>query len=277
MIVMPDGTEFFVFDGHTHLGGRPYQTSVVSPQHYLEEELLGDMDASGVDMAVVFPRGNPHGNYHAENSYVVEAADRHPDRLVAYARINPYYREECIDHIQEFAERGARGLKFHPFKDTGGTPVNSPDLMHPLMEEAEKAGLVVLIHSGEAWNSSPALIGDLAASFPGVTFIIAHAGLWEFHQEAIVTAKRLSNVYVDTAEVAPPRVVTNCIRNIGQDRVIYGSDRPAIAFGFEIGKVLKYADLTDSEVASVLGENLLGLLNLTPDRAARARVELAAI
>jgi predicted TIM-barrel fold metal-dependent hydrolase len=59
--------------------------------------------------------------------------------------------------------------------------------------------------------------------------------------------------------------------------VLYGSDHPFIPFGFELGKVAKYAGLTPAELRPVLGENLARLLGLSPSRAGRAVVELAAI
>jgi predicted TIM-barrel fold metal-dependent hydrolase len=106
---------------------------------------------------------------------------------------------------------------------------------------------------------------------------VAHSGLWEYHQEAIITAKRVPNLYLDTAEVGPPPVVTNCVRGVGADRVLYGSDRPAISFESEICKVAKYADLEPDEIRKVLGENLAQLLDIPIRTEGRKKVELASI
>lgn len=137
---------------------------------------------------------------------------------------------------------------------------------------------MVIIHSGESWNCTPALIGDLASSFPTVRFVAAHSGLWDYHQEAIVTAQRVPNLYLDTAEVAPPGVVANLVRGVGADRVLYGSDHPMIPLGWELRKVAQYAGLSSDEIAEVLGGNLLRLLGMeAPASSDAPTVDLAAI
>lgn len=276
MIVDQHGNEYFVFDDHTHMGMRPNRT-LIAPAEFGLEQMIGDMDAAGVDMAVAFPRANPHTDYRVENERVIGYAEAAPDRIVPYLRVQPYFMEAAVEVIAEFAERGARGLKLHPFMDTGGNVINHREMFFPLMEEVAKHDLVVIIHSGEGWNTTPALIGDLADHFPSITFIIAHSGLWEYHQEAIVTARRLQNIYLDTAEVGPPPVITNVVRGVGADRVLYGSDRPAISFEAEICKVAKYADLAPDEIRKVLGENLAKLLDIPIRLDGRKRVELASI
>ena|SRR5919202_648511 len=100
----------------------------------------------------------------------------------------------------------------------------------------------------------------------------------EYHQETIVTARRVPNLYLDTAEVAPPGVVANLVRGAGADRVLYGSDHPMIPLGWELRKVAQYAGLDRDEIAAVLGGNLLRLLGMErPDNSDAPTVELAAI
>lgn len=269
------GNEYFVFDCHTHLGSRPNAT--LGHATFDAEQMLADMDACGVDMIVGFPMANPHTDYRAQNLQLIEFMRRYPERIVAYARIQPYFREQAVAQVAEYASLGIKGLKLHPFMDFGGTPINNRELIFPLMEVAAAHAMTVLIHSGEAWNSSPALIGDLASHFPAATFIIGHSGLWEFHDQAIEVARRLPNVFLDTAETAPPGVINALVRQTSPERVLYGSDHPFIPFGFEIGKVAKYADLTPPELRLVLGENLARVLGIELNRAGRQVVELAHI
>jgi predicted TIM-barrel fold metal-dependent hydrolase len=270
-----DGTEYFVFDCHTHLGSRPNAT--LGHASFDAEQMIADMDACGVDMVVGFPMANPHTDYRAQNFRLIEFMQRHPQRIVAFARIQPYFKEQAAADIAEYARLGVKGLKLHPFMDFGGTAVNSRELIFPLMEVAAAHAMVVLIHSGESWNSSPALIGDLARHFPAATFIIGHSGLWEFHEQAIEVAQRLPNVFLDTAETAPPGVIHSLVRKTSAERVLYGSDHPFIPFGFEIGKVAKYAGLTPTELRPVLGENLARILGVSFNRAGRRVVDVGQI
>jgi hypothetical protein len=276
---MPDGTEHFVFDDHAHVGrSRPYQTSNVGVDSYHAEDLINDMDRAGVDMAVAFPRAEPNTDYEAGNSYILESAARYPTRIVPYARINPYFRDRCLDQIDEYAARGARGMKLHPFKDFGATAINSVDFIHPLLERAAQHGLVVIVHSGGPWNATPTLIGDLALSFPSVNFILAHAG-GELEEDTMVVAKLLptSNYYVDCAGVSNPKTIGRLVGALGVDHVLFGSDRASVPYGFEITKIARYAGLDSKTVAAVLGTNLLTVLGIDPDFGNYQRVDFASI
>ena len=272
------GTSYFVFDAHTHIGSRTTPSLLRRDDDFDGDDMVANLDASGVDRVVSFPRMNPHTDYSVPNQRVLQFAREHPTRIVPFVRINPYYGKQAVDQVHEYAALGARGVKLHPFMDFGSVPVNSRDLVFPVVEAAGEHDLVVTIHSGESWNCTPALIGDLASSFPGVRFVAAHSGLWEYHQEAIVTAQRAPNLYLDTAEVAPPGVVANLVRGAGADRVLYGSDHPMIPLGWELRKVAQYAGLSSDEIAAVLGGNLLRLLGMeVPASSDAPTVDLAAI
>ena len=275
MIVDDAGNEYFLFDDHCHMAFR--SNSSLGYKSFDAEQMIADMDACGVDMVVGFSMGNPHTDYRAQNEQILGFMTAHPDRIVAFARIQPLFMEKAVADVREYALRGVKGLKFNPFMDGGGTAVNSREVMFPLMEEASKHRLTVLIHSGESWNTAPSLIGDLADHFPDVSFIIGHSGLWEFHEQAIATARRVPNVFLDTTEVAPPVVVTSAVRGVGAHRVLYGSDHPYIPFGFEIGKVAKYAGLKPPEIRQVLGENLARILRMPIKREGRHAVKLSSI
>jgi predicted TIM-barrel fold metal-dependent hydrolase len=275
MIVDDDGEEYVIFDDHTHMGKRP-NPGILSAhgRAFDDATMIERMDASGVDLVVGFPLANPHTDYREYNELMLSYQERNPERIAAFARIQPLFRETAADHIAEYAKRGAKGLKFHPFMDGGANPVNDPDLMFPLMDVAAECGLPVLIHSGESWNCSPALIGDLAENFPKGRFIIGHSGLWEGHQQAIIVARRYPNIYLDVAEVGPPGVITAIVSAIGSDRVLYGSDHPFIPMGYEIGKIAKYAGLSVADKRKILGTNLAGLLGLEPTRRSKDVVSL---
>jgi predicted TIM-barrel fold metal-dependent hydrolase len=275
MLIDKQGNTYFVFDDHTHMGSRP--NLQLGSRGLDADRMVASMDENGVDMVVAFPMANPHTDYREQNEQMLSFNKQYPDRIIPFARIQPFFKEKAVADIHEFASRGARGLKFHPFMDGGANPVNNPELMFPLMEAAGEEKLTVLIHSGEVWNSAPALIGDLAENFPNVQFIIGHSGLWEFYRQSIIVARRSPNVFLDVAEITPPNVVQTLVREVGAERVLYGSDHPFIPFGFEIGKVAKYAGLTPDEIRQVLGENLARLLGIPINREGRKTVELASL
>ena len=261
MIIDKSGKAHFVFDQHVHVGLRPVRSTTAS-NSYLPDELITNMDANGVDMVVGFPKANPHTDYRAENERIIASMKQYPNRIVAFARINPYFRDKAVADIGGYVKLGVRGLKIHPIRDFSGNRVNDPELMFPIIEAAQNMNLLVLIHSGEWWNCSPSLIADLARNFPKTNFVMAHSAGFGGHQEAIAVARHQDNLYVDTASNGYPDITSNVVRALGPERVLYGSDHPTQPFGFEIGKIVKYASLTSEQLDLILGKNLARLLGI---------------
>jgi predicted TIM-barrel fold metal-dependent hydrolase len=232
------------------------------------------MDANGVDMVVAFPKANPHTDYRVENERIISSMKEHSTRIVAFARINPYFGAKAVADIRDYATMGVRGLKIHPIRDFSGNRVNDPELMFPIIEAAQEANLLVLVHSGEWWNCSPSLIADLARNFPKTNFVMAHSAGFGGHQEAIAVARHQDNLYVDTASNGYPDITSNVVRALGPERVLYGSDHPTLPFGFELGKIVKYANLNSDQLDLILGKNLAGLLKIEPKPAAPTTMDI---
>jgi len=276
MITDTAGRSHFVIDQHVHVGLRPARSTTASAS-YLPGELIANMDANGVDMVVAFPKANPHTDYRVENERIIASMKEHPTRIVAYARINPYFGAKAVADVREYAAMGARGLKIHPIRDFSGNRVNDPELMFPIIEAAQEASLLVLIHSGEWWNCSPSLIADLARNFPRTSFVMAHSAGFGGHQEAIAVARHQDNLYVDTASNGYPDITSNVVRALGPERVLYGSDHPTQPFGFELGKIVKYANLNSEQLALILGRNLARLLKIEPKSSAPTTMDIMKI
>jgi predicted TIM-barrel fold metal-dependent hydrolase len=276
MITDKTGRAHFVIDQHVHVGMRPAR-STTSSSSYLPDELIGNMDACGVDMVVGFPKANSHTDYRVENERMINAMKQHPTRLVAFARINPYFGAKAVADVHDYAKQGVRGLKIHPLRDFSGNRVNDPELMFPIAQAAQEENLVLLVHSGNSWNCAPTLIADLARNFPKANFVIAHSAGFEGHQEAIAVMRQQDNLYVDTASNGYPDITTNVVRAVGPERVVYGSDHPTLPFGFELGKVVKYAGLNSDQLDLILGKNLARLLRIEPQPSAPKTMDIMQI
>lgn len=276
MITDREGRSHFVIDQHVHVGLRPARSTTASSS-YMADELLANMDANGVDMVVAFPKANPHTDYRVENERITGWMKDYPTRIVAFARINPYFGAKAVADIREYAAAGVRGLKIHPIRDFSGNRVNDPELMFPIIEAAQAANLLVLVHSGEWWNCSPSLIADLARNFPKTNFVMAHSAGFGGHQEAIAVARHQDNLYVDTASNGYPDITSNVVRALGPERVLYGSDHPTLPFGFELGKIVKYANLNSEQLDLILGRNLARLLKIEPKPAAPRTMDIMQI
>lgn len=195
----------------------------------------------------------------------VEARWRQTDTVGGGITRRHRSRQRRRDNIglREYVELGAVGLKLHPRAD-GGYAVNDRRLVYPILEEARAARCrLVLVHSGGHPGSSPALIADAALDFKELHFIVGHSGYEAGISEAVAFARRVDNLWLDTAGLEFPFLVTRLVREVGPERVLYGSDAPFGAFPLEIAKVAEHAGLTKDEIRAVLGDNLRRLLALS--------------
>jgi predicted TIM-barrel fold metal-dependent hydrolase len=114
-------------------------------------------------------------------------------------------------------------------------------------------------------ESSPYDLVELARRHPGANFICAHTGGdWE---RGIRIIRNTKNISAGMAGFDPTAgVVEMAVRELGPERVVYGSDVGGRSFASQLAKVMG-ADIPDSTKELVLGGNLRRLL--TP--ALRAR------
>jgi predicted TIM-barrel fold metal-dependent hydrolase len=253
-----------IVDAHTHLFP-PGMDKVGTA-----EMLLAEMDACGVDKAVIlgiYPR--------VLNEFIAEQAQVHPDRFIGFASVNPNDGQTAVDLldrcVQEF---GARGLKLHPTMQH--FYADDTALLAPLMRKVEELNIPVLMHSwgwfGEDGEAAPNRVMTLARTFPFVTFIMAHCGGMRFMDLLPLPRLRrlgqLDNLYVDLAVILfdladSPMWPFLCwtLESIGLDRVLLGSDFPDYPLADTV-RLARRLGLDEQGMALVLGENAARLFEL---------------
>lgn len=265
-----DGRTFFVMDCHTHIGHSSWlERFRQQPGGFLGDTVIQHLDHYGQDVVVGFPTADVTTDYGEATDKILEVAQAYPQRIVPFTRINPNFEATAAASLAGRVAKGARGIKFHPHMDA--YPVNDERIVRPVMEEANRLGLVVLIHSGESWFSAPGLIFDLATDYKDIKFIIGHSGLYGYHHEAMVMARKTDNIWLDTTEIYPASVIGDLVRKVGKDRVVFGSDSPYLNAAAELEKVFRFNQLTDDELDAVLGMNLAGMFGIVPDLEAYGR------
>ena len=249
-----------VVDVHAHLGP-PTEPGKDSGRSV---RLMEEMDRVGIDQACVFASAGRGSEYAKETELIVELSRLTKQRVIPFARVHPYWREDAIKELRRAADLGVRGLKLHPFMD-GAFMANDRVLVFPLVEVAADRGLVVLIHSGWAFNSSPGIVADLARAFPSVPVIMGHSGRYGFHREAGAIGADIANLYYDVAGLASPSAVDELVQLVGAERVLFGTDHPYTPAGFELEKVARWTNQPWASVAAIAGGNACRLLNLRAD------------
>src|SRR5262249_43096462 len=110
----------------------------------------------GADRCAGPARG--HG-YDVENQRVATLATKHPDRLVAFARVDP---------LAPVATTGASGLFLHPWEDTFRVTDSAVD--------AVLDGRPVIVATGYPFMSEALQVAELARRHPETTFVATNGG-----------------------------------------------------------------------------------------------------
>lgn len=218
-----------VIDGHVHVG--PGLANHSPKPHLLAEtgeQLIGIMDEAGIDVACAFAPLLEGGEFEdpeftTSNRAVYDVAQRYPDRVVGFCRVNPNYGPRALDEMKRCHEEyGFRGLKLHPdweFFYINGRPA------HAVYERAAEYGWPVVLHTGYYPLSHPTPILSVAKAFPTVDFVLFHLS-YRHTSDAIIVARQCPNVYLETSGNATAQAIAEVLSSVGSSRLIYGSDIP---------------------------------------------------
>jgi predicted TIM-barrel fold metal-dependent hydrolase len=254
------------------------------------ESLLLEMEDAGiersvllpVDMEIAFPgQGVPMDEV---NRLHAELSRKHPQRLIAFAGIDPR-RKNAVDLFKKYVQDwGMKGLKLHP---TAGFYPNQKEV-YPLLEKACEWKIPVLIHSGSMMvplrskYSQAIHFDDLGADFPDLPVIAAHSGGIFGYQQMISVMTTKLNILSDISAwqlIALRNYPLFCrgLRDFmdfaGCERIYFGSDSPSFrSFMSNTDWVQMIKDLPhksaegisfkEEEVSAVLGGNAKKLLKL---------------
>lgn len=239
---------FEIVDGHLHIGGPAERKGSA-------DDILALMGEHHIQRAVAFPAPG----LRPDNAGLAGAIAPYPDRFTGFAWINPHQGQEALDELERMVRvHGFRGVKFQPV--VHAFQPMSP-MVHAVMRKAEELGILALFHSGHAPYSLPWEIGEVAELFPSVPVIMDHMGLqWMGYVDAAIRiAKRLRNVILGTTGMVFHSNIRQAVREVGADRVVFGSDAPMVHPGPEILRV-QAAGLTPDEEWMVLRDNMLRLI-----------------
>jgi predicted TIM-barrel fold metal-dependent hydrolase len=246
-----------IIDFHTHLlGGEQFNIGLQTGS-----EAIQVMDRYALDKAVLFTVDGFWGDYVDDNSYMYDQAKLYPERLLPFATINPRDGKRGLMELKRcMLDLGMRGIKFHPWLQ-GFSPLES--FMDDIARMAIEFDVPILFHDGTPPYTSPLQIAQLAAKFPELKVVLGHAGLMDLWQEAIVAAKRHSNIYVCFSGGTPFSIYDKIIKQIDTSRIVFGSD----VFGDDYVIRLQLAKINNLSIdeetrRGILGENALGLLKM---------------
>ena len=248
-----------IWDVHCHLSGLTGNT----PDARLGR-LLEIADRMGIARVCVYMGMNwsydpSPADLRQQNDEVLAAISKFPDRAFGFVYLSPKHVQASLNELQRCVADGPMvGVKLWVAEHA-----NAPAL-DAIVERATELKAVVFQHT---WikitgnlpgESTPMELAALAARHPAASFICGHAGGdWE---QGIRAVRAHKNVSIDLGGGDPVAGVTEmAVRELGADRIIFGSDAPGRSFASQLAKVYG-ADVPDQVKGQIFSANLRRLL-----------------
>ncbi|MEU1736932.1 amidohydrolase family protein [Streptosporangium sp. NPDC020145] len=262
--------------------GRLVDAYVAQHQDHHADQLVREMDDSGVDRAVLLV---PDFTLRMASPLTIEEMARrhheirlrHPDRFWVYIGADPRRGPEGVELFERLVDTyGFDGLKLYP--PCGYSP-SDPGL-YPYYEVCAARSLPVFVHTGPTAGSldfapaHPLRVDQAVRDFPRVNFVLGHGGVTHVDVAAYLAAFR-RNVYLDIGGFAGaatpggwPAHLRHLFRLGLNHKIIFGTDWPLNRISGGLGRLVEevvrgprvLAGLPRREHALILNRNLLRVL-----------------
>jgi predicted TIM-barrel fold metal-dependent hydrolase len=251
--------KFRIWDLHCHLSGVPGLT----PEERLGQ-LLRYADRVGIErlcvyMGMKWSQDPSPDDFRKQNDEVLRAIAKHPNRAFGFVTLNPKHVPESLAELERCVANGPMvGVKLWVAKRCDGPEID------PLIARAAELKAVIFQHTwfkttaNYPGESTPDDLVALAKRFPKVPIICGHTGgTWELGIRAIRNQK---NLFADLAGSDPTAGITEmAVRELGAERVIYGSDCGGRSFASQLAKV-HGAAITEAQKQQIFHGTLRSLM-----------------
>lgn len=248
-----------IWDVHGHLSG----ISGATPEERMAR-VIAYADRMGVEricvyMGMKFLYDPTPAELRQQNDELLQAISHYHDRAFGFVYLNPNHIDVSLQELERCVANGPMvGVKLWVAKRC-----NSPEL-DPLIKRITELQAPILQHTwyktkgnlpGESTSED---LAELARRHPQAKIICGHTGGdWRLGIRAI---RDVPNVLVDTGGSDPTTgFVEMAVRELGESRVIFGSDVPGRSFASQLAKV-QGAEVPELAKRAILRENLRRLL-----------------
>jgi predicted TIM-barrel fold metal-dependent hydrolase len=234
------------------------------------EAMIREMDEAGVRYGVVPGRISPVlGTIEADDVASIVAA--YPDRLFAYAGIDPVDRRRAVSAIDTAIARGAKGVVLEPGLSSRPMHLDDPR-MYPIYAHCEDRKVPVLFMAGgnagpDITYTSPEHIDCVARDFPDLRIISGH-GNWPWAAQIIHVCYRRPNIWLSPdmyifGGMPGAQDYINAANGFLSERFLFATAYPLLSFKDAVEAFLRFP-LKESVIDRVLYANAAELLGL-PD------------
>jgi predicted TIM-barrel fold metal-dependent hydrolase len=261
-----------IWDLHCHLSGVPGAT----PDQRMAR-LIEYADRMGIDRLCVYMGMNlsidpSPDDMRKQNDEVLQALSHWHHRAFGFVYLNPRHVEASLKELDRCVRDGPMvGVKLWV-----ALRCNAEEL-DPIVRRATELRAVIFQHtwfktgsdaqdaqrfspgrSNLKGESTPLDLVALARRHPKASLICGHTGgNWELGIRAV---RAVRNIAIDLAGSDPTNgFVEMTVRELGAQRILYGSDVAGRSFASQLAKV-RGADVPETAKRLILGENLRRLL-----------------
>lgn len=246
-----------IWDLHCHLRNDP----PVSPAEAVSE-LLKYADRMGIERLILLAYGPSFATpdeVRQTNDRYMAALEKAKSRALGFAFLNPNHVEASLREMDRCIRDGPMvGVKLHVARRC-----SAPEL-DPIVRRAVEMRAPIYQHTwiktggNPEGESTPADVAELAERHPRASLICGHSGgNWELGVRAVRARPSVSFAvegYDPTAGA-----VEMAVRELGAERVVYGSDVTGRGYASQLAKVVGAA-VPESAKPLILGANLRRLL-----------------
>jgi predicted TIM-barrel fold metal-dependent hydrolase len=248
-----------IWDLHCHLSGVPGRT----PEERMAR-LIAAADRMGIArlcvyMGMKWSHDPLPADFCRQNDEVLQALSHYHDRTFGFVYVNPKHLKESLAEIDRCVRDGPMvGVKLWVAHRADTKEVDA------IVERATELKALVFQHTwikvtgNLTGESTPTDLAALAARHPKAAIICGHTGGdWE---QGVRAVRAQPHVAVDLAGGDPTAGFTEmAVRELGAERVVYGSDAGGRSFASQLAKV-HGADVPDGAKKLILAGNLKRLL-----------------
>jgi predicted TIM-barrel fold metal-dependent hydrolase len=219
---------------------RRYKVDHLFQKGQTVEGILQEMEEAGVEKillsAFIF-----EGKTMLSNDEAGKLSKKYPNKFAFACTVDPRDGMKAYREVERCVkEYGCKALRLEPYaygNGKVGVPPNDK-MYYPLYAKCIELDIAVVVqvgHTGPLLPSEcgrPIYLDEVVLTFPELRIAGAHLGQ-PWHEEMMILAWKFPNVYVETSARLPkfwPDSFKQFVATFGQDKVLWGTDYPLIAF-----------------------------------------------
>ncbi len=263
-----------IIDFHTHiypewvaakvLPAAKKKLRVAVPGTGAPGDLRSMMQAAGVARSVLLPLAKGCSGVSGLNDWILSVSVG--KELTAFGAVHPFM-SDVESELDRLAAAGVRGVKIMPLLQEVYPDDPRCDRLYEALIERK---MILVAHAGrdpldrQEVFGTPERFAKTVQCYPELSVVLAHLGglrMWDDVRRHLLPASE--NVYFDTAYVSfymGPQDMLELIRDIGPERVIFGSDYPWEEPG-KAAKIIARSGLEKAEREAVFWKNAIKLLD----------------